>query len=336
MAKIVLGFSGGVDSSVCAALLRGEGWEVCGLYMDVAGAEARREAERGARSLDISLRVVNVTDRLERYVCAPFIADYLRGRTPNPCVLCNPAVKFRCLLDYADELGAEFVATGHYARAENGALLRGQPSNDQSYMLSRLTREQLRRVVLPLGGYEKREVRAIAERLGLTSAQKPDSMEICFIPDHDYIRWIAERAAVPPAGDMIFNGKPIGRHEGIHRWTVGQRVPGLYDGRKLYVGRIVPETNEVVLCLWEDLFTNSVTAERVNWLIDKPAEPLRGSVRVRHTKWECPDCTVTPLPNGGISIVTDQPLRAPAPGQSAVVYDGDRVVASGFIVQSGV
>ena len=189
--KVVLGFSGGVDSAVSAALLRRAGWEVCGLYLDNTDENARRDAVETAAFLELPLEILDVRAELEEKVCAPFCQSYLRGETPNPCILCNPSVKFRALLETADRetadrLGAEAVATGHYARAEGGALYKGRPSNDQSYMLCRLRREQLDRLVLPLGEMEKTETRALAERLGLPVAHKKDSMEICFIPDRDY------------------------------------------------------------------------------------------------------------------------------------------------------
>ena len=230
--KIVVGFSGGVDSAVTTRLLQNEGHQVFGLYLDNSGEAARREAERSAERMGIQLRVARVRDALEEKVCRPFTESYLRGETPNPCVLCNPSVKFPMLLAEADRIGAERVATGHYARAEGGALYKGRPSNDQSYMLCRLTREQVARLILPLGDYEKTRVRALAAEWGLDAAHKPDSMEICFIPDKDYIRWLGERAALPGPGDFLFHGQVIGRHEGIHRWTVGQRRPGLWEGRK--------------------------------------------------------------------------------------------------------
>lgn len=332
MAKVVLGLSGGVDSAVSARLLQRAGHEVSGLYLDIGDAAAREDARRTAEFLGVELTVKDVSAELEKCVCAPFTASYLRGETPNPCILCNPAVKFKCLLEHADALGAEFIATGHYARTEKGGLYKGQSANDQSYMLCRLTREQLSRLLLPLGEYEKTQVRTMAEEFSIPVARKPDSMEICFIPDKDYIGWLSRRAEVPGEGDFVFHGEVIGRHEGIHRYTVGQRRPGLYQERKLYISRIVPETNTVELALWEELFTCHVRARDFNWLVDVPKSPVRGSIKVRHTKWECPDCTVTPTDDGGIEAETDSPLRAPARGQAAVVYDGERVLGGGWIL----
>ena len=252
--KVVVGFSGGVDSAVTTKLLQQAGHQVHGLYLDNAGAQARREAETAAAHMGVELTVRDVKAELEEKVCRPFTESYLRGETPNPCILCNPAVKFRNLIALADALGAEFVATGHYARAERGALYKGLPANDQSYMLCRLQRDQLQRLILPLGSYEKVQVRAMAAQWGLDAAHKPDSMEICFIPDKDYIGWLARRSALPPAGDCLFHGQVIGRHEGIVRYTVGQRRPGLYEGRKLYISRIDPAKNQIELAFWEELF----------------------------------------------------------------------------------
>ena len=332
MSKVVLGFSGGVDSSVSAVLLQKAGFEVCGLYLDNTDEAARQEAAASAERMGIALRILDVHKELEEKVCRPFTACYLRGETPNPCILCNPALKFRALLAEADRVGAEQIATGHYARAEGGALYKGRPSNDQSYMLCRLTREQVSRLTLPLGGFEKKQVRALAEGFGLPAAHKPDSMEICFIPDKDYVNWLGQRAPLPGPGDFLFHGESIGRHEGIFRWTVGQRIPGLYEGRKLYVSRIDAARNAIELALWEELFETSVLARDFNWLIDTPAEPIRASVRVRHTKWENPPCTAR-LEGNLVRIDCDEPVRAPAPGQSAVLYDGERLLGGGFITR---
>ena len=330
--KVVLGFSGGVDSAVSAALLRRAGWEVCGLYLDNTDENARRDAVETAAFLELPLEILDVRAELEEKVCAPFCQSYLRGETPNPCILCNPSVKFRALLETADRLGAGAVATGHYARAEGGALYKGRPANDQSYMLCRLRREQLDRLVLPLGEMEKTETRALAERLGLPVAHKKDSMEICFIPDRDYVGWLSRRGELPGPGPFLLHGRVLGEHAGIVNWTVGQRIPGLYEGRKLYVSRIDAASNSVELAPWEELFKTELTARDFNWLVDEPKGPVRASVRVRHTKWEEPACTVSPLPDGSVRIVCDAPVRAPAPGQSAVLYDGDKVLGGGFIV----
>ena len=333
MSKVVLGFSGGVDSAVSAVLLQRAGFEVHGLYMDNTSAEARQEAAASAERMGVELTVVDVHDALEERVCRAFTDCYLRGETPNPCILCNPTLKFPTLLQEADRVGAELVATGHYARAENGALYKGRPANDQSYMLCRLTKEQVARLTLPLGGFEKKQVRALAEEFGLPAAHKKDSMEICFIPDKDYVGWIRRRAELPGPGDFVFHGVCVGQHDGVVNWTVGQRIPGLHEGRKLYVSRIDAKANVIELALWEELFKTEVLAGDFNWLIDPPVgKILPASVRVRHTKWEEPPCTVTAEGESVAWIQCQTPVRAPAPGQSAVLYQGERLIGGGFIL----
>jgi len=331
MEKVVLGLSGGVDSAVAARLLQQQGYEVHGLYLDIGTEDARRDAVDTAAFLGVSLEIKSIADELEMHVCRPFVQAYLKGETPNPCIMCNPAVKFKSIIDYADQIGARYIATGHYARTCDGALYKGMPSNDQSYMLCRLKKEQLARLLLPLGDYEKAQVRVLAQDFGIPIANKPDSMEICFIPDKDYIGWISARSKVPGPGNVLLHGKVVARHEGIHRYTVGQRWPGLFDERKAYVAEIQADKNRIILALWDDLFKTEVHAREMNWLIDVPAGPVRGSVRVRHTKWENPPCTITPTEEGGAVIICDEPVRAPAKGQSAVIYDGDRVLGGGYI-----
>ena len=334
MAHVILGLSGGVDSAVCAALLKRAGHTVTGLYLENGVSDTgARDAAAVAESLGVALDVMDIRAELEQKVCAPFEAAYRAGRTPNPCILCNPTVKFKALLAHADRLGAEFIATGHYARTKDGGLYKGHPANDQSYMLCRLTREQVSRLLLPLGDFEKTQVRAMAEDFGIPVAQKPDSMEICFIPDKDYAGWMARRAPLPGPGDFVLHGETIGQHDGICHYTVGQRRPGLVNERKVYISRIDAETNTIQLAYWEELFHTEVAAERFNWLIDPPAGDLRASVRVRHTKWENPPCTAR-IEGDLVRITCDEPVRAPAPGQSAVLYDDDRVLGGGFITET--
>ena len=331
--KVVLGFSGGVDSAVSAVLLRRAGFEVHGLYLDNTDERARLEAVDAAERMGVELAVADVHGAIEERVCRPFADCYLRGETPNPCIVCNPALKFPMLLAEADRVGAELVATGHYARCEDGALYKGRPANDQSYMLCRLTRAQLARCVFPLGQYEKAQVRAMAEDFALPAAHKKDSMEICFIPDRDYVGWLSRRVELPGPGPFVFHGETVGRHEGLVRWTVGQRVPGLYGGRKLYVSRIDAAANSIELALWEELFKTELAARDFNWLIDPPVgRSIDASVRVRHTKWEEPRCRAEAAEDGAVRISCLSPVRAPAPGQSAVLYDGDRLLGGGFIV----
>ena len=332
MRTVILGFSGGVDSAVCAVLLRKRGYAVKGVYLDNTDAEARNNAVEAAEFIGIPLTVIDVRQELEEKVCQPFMESYLCGKTPNPCILCNPALKFRRLLSIADENNADAIATGHYALTEDGKLFRGNSENDQSYMLCRLTREQLKRLILPLGVYPKREVRTMAAEFGLPVANKPDSMEICFIPDKDYIAWLKSRTELPSPGPLLLHGNEIGQHRGIVCYTVGQRLPGLYNGRKIYVSRINAASNSIELAYWEELFRTEITAENFNWLCDTPEDDFHASVRVRHTKWETPDCFVHVNPDGSVLIRCEEAVRAPAAGQSAVLYQGKQVLGGGFII----
>jgi tRNA-specific 2-thiouridylase len=331
MDRIVVGFSGGVDSAVSAALLREQGYDVRCLYLETFGTSGAEEARAAAEAMGLPIAVADARAALEEAVCRPFADAYGRGETPNPCILCNPAVKFRFLTEHADTVGAPFIATGHYARAEGGALYKGTPENDQSYMLCRITRAQLGRLVLPLGTFRKTEVRAIAESLNLPAAHKPDSMEICFIPDGDHAAWIERRGEAPPPGDLIYNGAVVGRHGGIHRYTLGQRRGlGFAAGSRVYVSEIRPAANEVVLADGDGLFVSSLAARDMNWLKDPPAVPFSCSVRVRHSR-ACFPATAEMSGDGRIAVTFPEPVRAPTRGQSAVLYDGDRLLGGGFI-----
>ena len=332
MKTVILGFSGGVDSAVCAVLLKNAGYAVKGVYLDNTDDAAVHCAEETAAAIGIPLSVISIRQELEEKVCRPFMESYLSGRTPNPCILCNPALKFRTLLSIADADGADAIATGHYACVRNGLLFRGNSENDQSYMLCRLKREQVKRLVLPLGEYPKKEVRRMAEEFSLPVAHKPDSMEICFIPDRDYIGGLEKRAALPPSGPLLLHGSVIGRHRGIVCYTVGQRLPGLYDGRKVYISKINAADNSIELSYWDELFKTEITAVDFNWLCDIPGEDFSASVRVRHTKWETPGCRVHVGDNGSVQIRCEEPVRAPAAGQSAVLYAGNQVLGGGFII----
>lgn len=331
--KVVLGLSGGVDSAVAAHLLRQAGYEVLGLYLN-NGFPGVRSAEQAAEALGIPLAVADTRAAMEKHVCAPFAEAYLRGETPNPCILCNPAVKFRFLLEEADRQGAKWIATGHYAVARDGALYRGRPENDQSYMLCRLEPEQLRRLLLPLGPYTKVQVREMARALALPPADKPDSMEICFIPDGNHAAWIESRGVIPPEGDFLLDGVPAARHRGIHHYTVGQRKHfGVGFGKRVYVSEIRPETNEV--CLSSDdaaVWRNRFSVRDVHWLIPAPEVPLECGVRVRHSRAPLPVGTVAPEGSGAV-VSFPAPVRAPAPGQTAAFYDVDRLLGGGFITK---
>lgn len=336
--KVVLGLSGGVDSAVAAERLKNQGFEVCGVYLDITDAEGVDAARRAASELNIPLEILDIRDKLEHHVCAPFAASYLAGRTPLPCAVCNPTVKFPALLAAADRIGAQWVATGHYARTklgENGRtqLLRGEHTNDQSYLLSRLTQEQLRRVIFPLGDYKKTVTREQAAEYHLSAADRPDSMEICFVPDDDYAAWLAERGEVPPSGDFVDReGNVLGRHKGIHHYTLGQRRGlGIPAEHRLFVTDIRPEQNQVVLSSGDDLFYSTVYCIDPNWISIPGFEgALHAQARFRHSK-NTADVTVEQDGNGGLIVRAETPVRAPTPGQLAVFYHDDVVLGSAWI-----
>lgn len=327
--KVVLGLSGGVDSALAARLLLDRGFQVSCVYLDNGVGEAE-PARRAAGELGLKLDVIDIRPALDALVCRPFRRDYLAGRTPSPCPLCNHAVKFPALMAVADELHAPWVATGHYARVKEGRLLRAAGANDQSYMLARLTRAQLARCLFPLGEYEKAEVRAMAARYGLSAAERPDSMELCFVPDGDYAAWLERQGPTPPPGDFVDReGRVLGRHGGIHRYTLGQGSGlGLSGPHKYYVSAIRVEENQVVLSDGSDLFTSTVRVAELNLLTDELPSPV--TARFRHSRTETP-VRLEALENGAALVHAETPVRAPTPGQLAVFYDGDQVLGSGWI-----
>lgn len=335
--KVVLGLSGGVDSAVAAQRLLGQGYEVHGLYLDI-GLGGEQSARDNAAKLGIPLTVRSIQQELEEHVCAPFAADYLSGRTPIPCARCNRAVKFPALISFAREIGANWVATGHYARIGTGCdggpiLLRGNSANDQSYMLSRLTRDMLSHVLFPLGDGPKEQTRQEAEAGQLPAADRPDSMEICFIPDDDYAAWLDARGGTPPPGNFVdANGNVLGTHKGFHHYTIGQRRGlGVSSTGRLFVTEIRPHTNEVVLSHGEGLHAFMVHTDSLNWLGEHPLSgPMEVDVRLRHSRRQDP-ATILPLGGGRVDIHMKHPARAPTPGQLAVFYQGDQVLGSGWI-----
>lgn len=335
--KVVLGLSGGVDSAVAAQRLLGQGYEVHGLYLDI-GLGGEQSARDNAAKLGIPLTVRSIQQELEEHVCAPFAADYLSGRTPIPCARCNRAVKFPALISFAREIGANWVATGHYARIGTGCdggpiLLRGNSANDQSYMLSRLTRDMLSHVLFPLGDGPKEQTRQEAEAGQLPAADRPDSMEICFIPDDDYAAWLDARGGTPPPGNFVdANGNVLGTHKGFHHYTIGQRRGlGVSSTGRLFVTAIRPHTNEVVLSHGEGLHAFMVHTDSLNWLGEHPlSAPMEVGVRLRHSRRQDP-ATIIPLGGGRVDIHMKHPARAPTPGQLAVFYQGDQVLGSGWI-----
>ncbi|MGI6498713.1 MAG: tRNA 2-thiouridine(34) synthase MnmA [Oscillospiraceae bacterium] len=338
--SVVLGLSGGVDSAVAASLL-GRDYDVHCVYLDIGGGDAaRRDASEVAAALRLPFSVRSIGEPLEKHVCAPFAAAYSQGRTPLPCALCNPLVKFPALFAAADEMGASFVATGHYARIQRDdagrcALRQGKTKNDQAYLLARLPEKMLPRILFPLGIYEKPQVREMAKALGLSVSQKPDSMDICFVPDGDYAGWMARRGPVPPPGDFVdAAGHVLGRHKGIHHYTLGQRRGlGIAMGRRVFVSRIDPLQNEITLSGGDGLMAERVLCADPNWIgIDPPSGPMAVTVKLRHTK-RALDAVIT-CRGDTVEIALKTKARAPTPGQMAVFYIDDRIIGSGWISSS--
>ena len=329
--KVVLGLSDGVDSAVAARVLKDAGYEVFGLYLNISGNEAGLVAKKSAEAVGIHYASLEIWDALEEHVCKPFAEGYLKGETINPCIGCNRNMKFEALLRYADEVGAKWIATGHYSRIENGKIYTGYADNDQSYMLCRLKKEQVDRLLLPLGGMKKEEVRAMAREMNLSVAEKPDSREICFIKKGKYYEWLSERAEVPGEGKAVLNGTFFSKHEGIHKYTVGQRFGETEAGRRVYVSGIHAEKNELELSLWDELFKTEIEVRDIVWLVAPESNEITGQIRARHTRWEMPDCMIFIKENGRAHVVTKTALRAPAKGQTAAFYDGELLLGGGTI-----
>jgi tRNA-specific 2-thiouridylase len=363
---IAVAMSGGVDSSTVAAMLREEGHSVIGLTMQLwnqrrlAGREGMPEAVQGrccslddvydargvARAIGIPYYVVNHEDRFERDVVRPFVAEYLSGRTPIPCSLCNNHLKFDQLLTVARQIGADRIATGHYARVEfdeaGGRWLLKRPTDrakDQTYFLFGLTQEQLSHTLFPLGSITKREVRELARKLGLALAEKPDSQEICFVPGGDYKRfldaYLAEQGESLPdtSGALVSaSGEVIGEHKGIHNFTVGQRKGlGVATGSPLYVIQINGQRGQVVVGSEEALYSKTMQVRRTNLIsVAELNEPMRVTVKIRH-RHEAAPALIERSGSDEIRATFDEPQRAITPGQAAVFYDGDVVVGGGWI-----
>ncbi|MGI6172613.1 MAG: tRNA-specific 2-thiouridylase [Christensenellales bacterium] len=330
MPTVVLGMSDGVDSAVAALLLKKQGYAVYGLFLDTGIPNAPECALESAKRLSIPLKIHDARAELETIVCEPFRSAYCAGRTPSPCISCNPLMKFRLLAEYADKIGAKYIATGHYSLCDGRHIYTGHPSCDQSYMLARLLPGQVARLLLPLGAYAKKQVREIADEVGLPVAEKPDSRENCFIRGMHYIEWIESRGEVPPEGALLFQGREIGRHRGIHRYTVGQRWHETMGGRRLYISSIDVAANTVTLALWEDTFRSEIDVSDCSWIAEEPPASFRAVIRARHTRWEMPTATVTKC-GASCRVVTDEPLRAPAPGQALAMYDGNMLLGGGWI-----
>jgi tRNA-uridine 2-sulfurtransferase len=365
---VAIAMSGGVDSSTVASVLLQQGRPVVGLTMQLwnqrrlpelqgDGPAQHRccslddvyDAKRVAQHLNFPHYVVNFEEQFEQRVVRPFVEQYLAGRTPIACTNCNTDVKFEPLLRMARQIGAERLATGHYARIRRDEqtgryqLLRARDEcKDQSYFLWGLTQEQLSRSEFPLGELTKEEVRALARQVNLPVAEKPESMELCFVPNGNYVQFIHaySRESGKPVndqeGDIVTeDGTVIGRHTGVHNYTIGQRKGlGFTTGKPIYVRAIDPEQNRIVVGEDDALRSASLEVEAVNWIsIEEPAAPIRAQVKIRH-KHEPASAMVEALPNDCARITFDQPQRAITPGQAAVIYDGDVVLAGGWIKKS--
>src|SRR5512132_1543181 len=367
--KLAVAMSGGVDSSAAAAILKEEGHDLVGFTMQLwnqrrginvdengdplpsrcCSLDDVYDARRVAEELGFPFYVLNLEREFERDVVQPFVASYLNGETPIPCVSCNSRLKFASLDQLAANLGCDKVATGHYARVEYDEtsdryrLFRASNlDKDQSYFLWELTQDQLSRAMFPLGEMSKPEVREVAREHSLAVAEKSESQEICFVPDGDYAGFIdryleAEQQTdrLPGAGELVTTGGGvIGAHTGIHRYTIGQRRGiGIANARPLYVLNVDAEANRIVVGYEEELARDGFTAAGVNWIaLDNPAQPVPAEVRVRYRHAPAP-ATVTPLAGNRANVHFAEPQRAITPGQATVFYRGDEVVGGGWIVK---
>lgn len=353
--KVVVGMSGGVDSSVAAWLLKNQGYDVIGVTMQIwqdeeeaameehggcCGLSAVDDARRVAAALDIPYYVMNFKKEFKENVIDYFIDDYLHGRTPNPCIACNRYVKWESLLKRSLDIGAEYIATGHYARVEklsNGRYAirnSATAAKDQTYALYNLTQDQLSKTLMPVGEYTKDQIRAMADEIGLLVAHKPDSQDICFVPDGDYTAFI-ERITKnkPRPGKFIHqNGQVLGTHQGLIHYTIGQRKGlGIAYEYPLYVIDKDIASNTVILGPNDALFQKALLAENCNLIaIDKLEAPLRVTAKTRYRQKDVP-AVIEPLADGKIKVTFDEPQRAITPGQAVVFYDGDYVVGGGII-----
>jgi tRNA-specific 2-thiouridylase len=368
--KLAVAMSGGVDSSAAAAILKEQGHELVGFTMQLwnqrrgisvdengdplpsrcCSLDDVYDARRVAEELGFPFYVLNLEREFERDVVQPFVASYLAGETPIPCVSCNSRLKFASLDKLAASLGCDKVATGHYARVEYDEasgryqLLRGRNlQKDQSYFLWELTQDQLSRAMFPLGEMSKPEVREVAREHSLAVAEKSESQEICFVPDGNYAgfidRYLESTGSAnqkPGEGELVdASGAVVGHHAGIHRYTIGQRRGiGIAAPDPLYVISIDAPGNRVVVGSQDDLLNSEFTAAGVNWIVlDKPAGPVRAEVRMRYRHTPAP-ATITPIGNNRVRVNFDEPQRAITPGQATVFYRGDEVVGGGWITRT--
>ena len=348
--QVLVAMSGGVDSSVAAALLAEQGAEVTGVHLKLAatpaGAQVRGkgcctladadDARRVADTLGIPFYVWDLVDQFEQAVLADFAAEYARGRTPNPCVRCNQRVKVAGLLDRARALGFDALATGHYARVEGGRLYRAaDPAKDQSYVLYMLGPEQLAHLRLPLGRLTKPRVRAIAAGLGLRTAAKPESFDVCFIPDGDTAGWLERRLGRRPGPIVDSGGRLVGRHDGAYRFTVGQRRGlGIAAPTPRYVLRVEPAAGKVVVGERAELAIRTVELEQATSTDGLGLVPRRATARLRAHGAEV-GCRVVPLDRGRVRLELDEAVDAVAPGQAGVLYDGELVLGGGTVAATG-
>jgi tRNA-specific 2-thiouridylase len=347
--KAAVAMSGGIDSSVAAALLKQEGYDVIGVTMELAdntdNQNAIESARRAAARLDIPHHVIDLRDIFERVIIADFCREYSLGNTPNPCILCNRYIKFGVLREKAKELGAEFLATGHYARTKQDKksgrrlLKKGKDKQkDQSYFLYRLTQEQLADILLPTGNLTKENVKQKATELKLTANKRSESQEICFIPGADYVSFLKDHATMlPPAGPILdVEGNVLGQHEGIAFYTVGQRKGlGITSSKPLYVIDIEPAKNAVIVGSKAQTYSDILIANSLNWIggtmPEKPIK-MKASIRYRHPEVEA---EVSPRNEDSVYVKFTEPQMAVTPGQSVVFYDGDTVIGGGTIIRKG-
>ncbi|MBQ7836033.1 MAG: tRNA 2-thiouridine(34) synthase MnmA [Clostridia bacterium] len=341
--KVLLGMSGGVDSSAAAVCLQRAGYECIGATMVMHGecdSDGVSDARAVAQALGMDFHVLDVREEFRRFVMEEFVSSYLRGETPNPCIVCNKTLKFGLFADKATALGAEKIATGHYAVVEKCGdrylLKKGKdPQKDQSYVLYNLTQKVLSRLILPLGAMDKSEVRELALEASLRNAGKKESQDICFVPDGDYVGFIERYTSkIPPEGDFVLrDGKVMGRHKGIIRYTIGQHKKlGLGIHTPLYVLEKDAENNRIILGSNEELFTRTVVAKDLNWIADStPSFPFRAAAKIRYRHTE-QGATVELIADDTVRVTFDEPQRAATPGQAVVFYDGDIVIGGGTVV----